>query len=326
MLFSFILLTALSADSCGSVQKAREFYARDEFAEAVSILWCRVEADSNDVEALRLLSDIYWWEGKTEKSAAIAQRLRGSKSLADDEALMFHTQKRLAKFDLGVLYEHIFGSNQESYLAGADVGYRYWKRNEVRYSFVRDSRQFSNGPLLVDHLHQISHTAVFPQRVYLQSAVSACFEADFSSRVALELEPHYVFRHGSDVGFGIKWSDYKSSQDVITFRPSWSMPLFDRWLVGLRSDFTVRPTRTLSVLGIVETYWFANFFSRALGGGGKGYEGDGLVDKFYTLAGGVGYQFMPSKDMALILELMASLYRGDIRDDNRIGGGVRLSF
>ena len=74
-LIAFVSFSNLSAKTCKTLDNARELFVDNKSAEALKVLECRVARDPVDLDSLRLMSDIHWWDNNPKESRKIAHRI-----------------------------------------------------------------------------------------------------------------------------------------------------------------------------------------------------------------------------------------------------------
>lgn len=323
-LFFVVLILSISssieAQECESFDHARQKYFEGDYVQAIASLECLLKENPENLDVLVFLSDMYWWESEVEKSILFAQRAQDVGKLRENSAASLRLQKRLKRFRLRLNYTQVETQGRDSYEAFGMLSARYYKKNQIFYSLLRDSRFFNNGPKLSDHIHQFGHSLSAGKHVYLLNSFSFTKDPKFSPAYRYHVEPHFVWKE-ADYSIGFVYSDY-NAVDVISLRLNLRYDFSSQFSSSLGLQFTVEPEQTVSFQNVTELHWSDPFSSRLSLAGGRADEGDSIVTDFFSIGLGLHYFF------ALGLEgfLEGSLYRSDARDEDRLGAGFELSF
>lgn len=317
--FSLIFVQALEA--CPSYGEARSLYFESQDSEAaIKALECRVSANDEDYDSMIFLSDLLWWEGYESRSREIAEKLVEAGVGGHANSLGLRLQNRIDRFRLRAGYTEVQTARRSAYEVEGAASVRYWKKNELNYRFLRDARLFDDGPDFADHAHRFGHIAVIGQHTYADLGFTYANDPEFLPDYRFEAEPHYVW-NGHDFSVGFVFSDYEAT-DVYAIKPTWLYTVNNRLQIGARTVFTFKPEQTLSFQLNTTIYWLPRLRNRWIFSGGKADEGEALISSFFLAYTGIGYNIF----VDLIASLDLSLYRGDVRDENRVGGNLEYSF
>jgi hypothetical protein len=327
-LFLFVIFSAdrLFADpspeaSCPSLSSAHSAYEEGKTKEAIETLECLKAHYPEDSEVRRFLSDIYWWEGATDRSLdeARAIALTGSSDL--DPELKLEIQRRLSSTKLSTNWQSIWGQNHtgnEQWLQG-DV--RYAGKNHLTFGTSRQTKIFDSTEPLSDLLFYVGQAGPFSSRSYYETQISFSPNSIFLPRAALLLQPHVIVGQESDLSLGVRLNSYASTLVWIA-NPQWAQPL-NSWLTaklqGTLGDasgvlwggagaleFSLSPV--ISVLGSVA--------------GGRTLEEPGLFSRFWQTDLEVRYkEWFP-----WIVHVNGEIYQGDLRSETRLGLGLDVLF
>lgn len=323
LFFLFLVLSlssSIEAQDCESFDHARKAYFDGDFTGSVSTLDCLLQKNPENIDALVFLSDLYWWEADVQKSIQYAQKAQNSGKLRKTSSSSLRLQKRLKHFRLRLNYTQVQAKGRDSYEAFGMFSARYYKKNQIFYSLLRDSRLFNSGPKLSDHIHQFGHSLSAGKNVYLLNSFSFTKDPKFSPRYRYQIEPHFVWK-AADYSVGFVYSDY-SAVDVASLRLNFRYDFSGQLSSSLGAQFTLEPEQTVSFQNVTEFHWSDPFSNRLTLSGGRADEGDSIVTDFFFVALGFNYFF--SRGLEGFLE--GSLYRSDARDEDRIGAGFELSF
>jgi hypothetical protein len=317
------LFAAAKSSACPSYNEARQLFREQQVESAKSALTCIVREFPNDRDALRLLSEIYWQEGDTEKSEALMEKVYDqSIQFPEDTELAILATKRISRAAVSAGYQSVWGShNTHSNEFNVDGQYRYWQKQIFQMGFDRLTRSFQNADALSDSIIRVGPVIVPHRQVYIETSAAYSPSAKFSPKWKLNAEPHFVFQEGSDISFGTKISFYSEIKTVV-FKPSWQRPFGNFFSVGLSSDIEVSPDVTVAGGGWVEWDSKKGLTTKLNVSGGKTDDGDGVIDAFVSYSADVGYRiFIPFS-----IHLNGAIYRGKNRDEERLGGGLQWLF
>lgn len=219
-------------------------------------------------------------------------------------------------------YEAVDGSqNRFSHELEAKFQMRYLPTQQAFLSYQRLSRSFASASTLYDQIFTVGHISEFTLPLYIIASGSYSPSPDFSAKWAGFLDPHFSFFDRLDFGLGLEIKKY-SQETSLLLKPSLYFDFIDRLAFFARSDFLVKPQRLFSFEAGLKVSLHPRFQIRAAGGGGKTYEGQGLSDKFKQMNFGLRWAVVGP----LSLFANSQIYRGDLRDENRLGGGFECSF
>jgi hypothetical protein len=199
------------------------------------------------------------------------------------------------------------------------AGYRFPERHRLELQYQRLSRSFGDSKR-TDDLFTSFATYAFPRVWYVTAGAETCAHSDFSPLWGLSLDPHAVLPGEIDLGFQVRFRRYRDL-NTWSLRPTVFWPAAERLSLLLRADIAIEPKAAVSLEGggVVR---FEPVRIRLTAGGGKADEGEGLIDSFW--------QFSPSLSGSLSSKLQlfirSQFYRGDIRRENRVGGGFEWTF
>lgn len=317
-LFPLVFALPTEAGSCPSFQEALALYGEGQIRVAQEILECRAQNHPNDYDSLKLLSDLYWREGNTKAS------VKHSELLCDKKLTDYYRVPaclRIARFRVYGLGFFVKSSRSKSYEVWAGASARYYKKNQLRFEYSRDSRKYKASTRQTDQVYRLGHIGVLSQNLYFDSVASYSRDPHFSQNWSIRVEPHFIWSGVGDVSLGVEYKNY-DSEDVISQRASWSRQISALIWLRAQLDWTLKPERTLSFSELVAFQWSRRLQTQLRFGGGKTDEGSGLVDDFFSVGGSIHYRVM----IPLLLKLSAAYHQGDIREETRFGGGLELAF
>ncbi|MBN8554452.1 MAG: hypothetical protein J0L93_03315 [Deltaproteobacteria bacterium] len=240
---------------------------------------------------------------------------------------MCQTSSLLASSDFktlesGAEYRFVEGKNdQYGHEVDFHFDYRYHKKNSFGGLFSRLSRTYEGAPTLTDFVWGVQQSFHLSDSIYLESSATYVKEPKFSEKWSAQAAPHFIFSDGSDVSISVKLRHY-FSENTTAVRVSWNKEVLDRLIIGASADSVVRPVFVISGSGFIDWTHFEKISNRFAIAGGKTYEGDRLRDKFFQISNRVGWRFIQSA----MIYIDGSLYRGDRRDENKIGTGFECYF
>lgn len=196
----------------------------------------------------------------------------------------------------------------------------YFDKNVIELGFRRDGRAYRDLPLSYDSIFHLKHVFTGFDHFYIEKEFEFSKSPDFSPELKLALEPHVVWsKFDLSLGGGAKkypriWT--------LSLRPQIIFSIRDGLLFLARSDVELKPDRLASGEGVVQWTFLPGWTLRLGGGGGKTDEGSGLDDDFYQTSMGLWWQILP----AIRLRTSSQIYRGDLRKEFKLGGGVDCFF
>jgi len=314
LLFASFVVNA----KCPVLSEARSLYLLGRTSLAVQALECRRQHDPNDVESLRLLSDIYWWTLESDSSLKVAQE---GVQQATQTDLTRHFYRRQARLRLSSDYQFTDGiQGRVGHEMEGRVAARYWRRNEIEGGFRQVGRAYRDRALSYDSVWMLSHQALLTPFFALGAKAEYSRHPSFTSEWLLSVTSQ------------VYWKNYEGSLEILTkkypsewsfgLRPTLQATLGEHWILGARLDLNIKPQLLASAEGFVDWTLLPPWGLRLAGGGGKVDEGQGLVDEFYQ--GSVRLSWDALK--WLRLRTVGSLYRGDLREEIKVGGGFECFF
>lgn len=316
-----VFVEILSAETCATYQEARDLAFGKDRERATSILECRRKKFPDDLDSILLLSDLYWWSNQVSQSVELAKVFLKNSDPAVLNSSRIRMKERVSRLRIQAGFTEVLSKQRNSYEVSNTLDFRYWKKNHIGFSFLRDARFFDGGTKLEDESFSFSAVSVLNEKLYLEKELSYGPNADFLPDWKFKLVPHYVLTSGEDIYIGSTYSIYESSKVLALFLGV-IIPIADRLSWGMRADFTVHPSRAFSIQQNLKWQILQRLETRLIFAGGKTDEGDAQLAGFLNLVGALKwYQYS-----WLRIQINASIYRGDIRDENRIGGGLELLF
>jgi hypothetical protein len=306
------LLVATPGD-CSGWNTARQQYFGGEVEKCFEIL----EACDLNPEALRFYSDALWWEGRVEKSLQVSEKL--ARLAPQDREIQFHVAKRKLRWSLGIEGGAVFSENGSYAEFGSSLQVRYYERNSLRLSYLRQARALASGRKLSDHQLGLEHSWIASRSWYLETSVFGSPDDEFLPRLDFRFDPHFVYDR-FDFHLGARYSYYRLVKDAVSLKPSVSIDLSDRLRVSVGSDLMIRPKFTASGSADLNYFWRYDFSTGVLAGLGKSYEGDGIQDPFWTLGLRCVYSILPR----MKIRVSSERYKSDLRDEYRVSGGLEV--
>lgn len=199
--------------------------------------------------------------------------------------------------------------------------YQYYKKNKLELSYQSLGKSYLGVPMRYDRLLELGHYLNLNDDFYFYSRADFNFSQHYSEDWGLYGEPHWMAWRELDVAIGAHFKSYPHNK-AFALRPNFYLPLFERLILRGRSDIALKPDRAVSGEGSLEAILHPRFSIRAGGGWGKTDEGDGLLDDFHQWS--VSSHFRATKHLRLLAEMQ--VYRGDLRKENRFGGGLDFAF
>ena len=204
--------------------------------------------------------------------------------------------------------------------AHGELDWRFLGRDHVIAGYQRLQRIFLGTPAAIDSLFNFEYSRLQGERSYTLFKAGFSTTHVFSPVWTAGIEPHYTLHDDSDIGLEARYSHYVG-QEVALAAPSWRH-VYGDWTTTVRVFITVAGSVLPSALGSVAWAMHPRFEPRFTVAGGKTLEQVNLTDKFHSLAGELGWHVRPN----LIARVLGSIYRGDVRTENRVGVGGEWLF
>jgi len=223
---------------------------------------------------------------------------------------------------LSLHYEGIHGSQDRF---GHEIEGRiqtdYWENQQIFASYQRLSRSYVSASSLYDQIFSIGHNFSFQLPLSVLVSGSYSPSPDFSAQWAGLLEPHLILVDRLDFGLGVQIKKY-SQETSILLRPSGEWTFSDAFSAFARGDLLMKPQNLGALEAGIRWLPVPKFQIRMGAGVGKTYEGVGLSDSFKQINAALKFRVVDY----LALMVLGQIYRGDLRDENRFGGGIECSF
>jgi|GEM_PF-7078609 len=238
MRVSFLILLLLaqlvpsrsSAEDCHEITAAIEAYEKGQLEKAIGFLQCRIDRDSRDYLARKLLSDFYWGENQFEMSIEVARSLETLPETPARDLIRSQLRKRISPLRMKLKAEGASGSGERLIDGAVALSYRYAGKNHVSGSVERTSiiLKQPNGAdpttRFTDTVARFGHIGSIGQFTYLDTAVSFAPSYRFVPKVSASATPHYVFSDGSDAWLGLQWRSF-DQRTAFDFSAGWILPI-----------------------------------------------------------------------------------------------------
>jgi hypothetical protein len=319
---AFLALSPDARAACAELQAAREAYQAGNTQKALGILDCRIQQDSKDLRAKQLQSDILWWENQEEQSEEVATRLYEQPESAALPGLRIALSRRIHRTRASVGAEGISHDGLNTLGLSGELSHRYSGKSYVAASFARPSRIFKNATDSVsDTQFRLAHLGPIARYAYLEASVAYAHDPLFLPEWIYAAQPHYIFADGSDVSLGLKLNAYPS-RNVFELAPEWVQPVSARWTLGARANAQFATNFLLAGTLYGEALLSPGFSVRASFSGGRALESASAETDFWSGTLGAGLPLSPR----FLVRVNGTLFRGDFRDENRLGGGIDYLF
>lgn len=199
--------------------------------------------------------------------------------------------------------------------------YRYHGRNEIELGYSMVGKSYAGVPMKYDRLLRFGHSLELNDQFYIYTNAEKNLSQHYSPEWSLYAEPHYIFIPEIDLGLGTIFKSYPIHK-AVGLRPVASLQMTQALLLYLRSDIALKPDRAISGEGSLEYQIHPKILLRAGGGGGKSDEGDGILDDFKEFSSKATFTIADT----IKINALYQIYRGDLRKENRYGGGVNFVF
>jgi hypothetical protein len=239
--------------------------------------------------------------------------------------LFLNTNLRAEELDSGSVRSDYSFINGRSGRNGHEVNltglYRYFQRNQLEIGYSMLGKSYRGVPMRYDRMLRIGHGWSFHHRAYFYSNFEKNISRHYGPDWSVYGEPHYLPLENLDLGLGAQWKSYPINHNF-SLRPVASYEIFDVLILSARSDIVLKTERAASGEGNIEYKIHPRFSLRAGGGRGKSDEGDGVLDDFRQFTTQANFKLLDT----LQIHANFQLYRGDLRKENRYGGGMNYYF
>jgi hypothetical protein len=306
---------------CASLTSARLAYQAGDTQKTIDVLECLKSRHPEDAEVRRFLSDVYWWEGATDRSVKEAQsiHLEGNTSL--DPELVLDIQRRLSTAKVSTSWQSIWGENHtgnEQWLQG-DV--RYLRKNHLIFGTSRQTKIFDGIEPLSDLLFYVGHSGPLSSRAYYETQMAFSPHSIFLPRAALQVQPHLIVGTESDLSLGARINAYSNSL-VWILSPGWAQPIGSQVTVKLQGSLGDASGSLWGGVGSVEFSPIPVVTLIGSVAGGRTLEEPGLFSRFWQ----TDLELRIKEWFPWILHVNGEMYRGDLRSEMRLGLGVDVLF
>jgi YaiO family outer membrane protein len=277
-----------------------------------------------DLDVRRLISDIEWWEGRTNESVQEAKRAESLNPPPwdSDPETAIHLAERAHPWRLTLAGDEVWGQQSNGPEFFGLLDYRLEGRDHLRAGYSRLARNYDDGSNFSDNVFHLGGARVQGERSYIEADVTYSPDHNFSPEFSIGVEPHYDLLDDSDVSLLIKYLRY-IPEDAFELSPGWRKT-FGAWtytahfiLVDANGEGFI-PSGQLGVFYFVDAktkLGVSYSFGRAL-------EAPYLVDTFNSVGADVTRFVCPS----LSLSLRGSLYRATYYTENRLALGADWFF
>lgn len=212
-------------------------------------------------------------------------------------------------------------SGRNGHEVNAAALYKYYKKNQLELGYSMIGKSYSNIEMKYDRMLRLGHSWNFNESVYLYTHAEKNISQHYNADWSIYAEPHFLPHPNLDLAVGGQWKSYPIHK-AFNLRGLVALTPIDRLTLMGRSDIALKPERAIAGEGSLEFQIHPRFALRAGGGGGKSDEGDGLLDDFYQYFGRASFDLTEE----LKINALTQIYRGDLRKENRYGGGLDLQF
>jgi hypothetical protein len=142
-----------------------------------------------------------------------------------------------------------------------------------------------------------------------------------SPRWGLLAEPHYVLKDDTDLSLGMRYNAY-ADNNVLLLIPKGHRPFSDSLSLGAQIYFAFTPEVLAASHLYIDIHLSPTLSMRSGISGGQTLEGLNLKDRFWDIILNLKYRgFVP-----LLINMGTQIYRGNLRSETRIGGGLEWLF
>lgn len=320
--FSGRAAPCLPETSSPRIADVRALIERNELESATDMTQCILASHPEDTDALRLLSDLLWWQGKTQASEEVACSLRDKVGSAAPFELKRHLAKRLLPSRFALRFEQAASNSAQISEMVFNFHHRFYRKNSFDLGFGRSITTYNTGVRTRDTTASLRVTSHLGEKYYAEALLGVSPTHVKAARFMTGATFHALASQWeSDFSAGIERRE-SDGGGTTRLQGAWHGNPFSQLGVTLQIGATVAPLWAVDEVVSFHTHALDRLHASVFLASGNSLESLVRVEKYNAASTSVRFDLTERLQMGLVF----LMHRGNTRTENRAGTNIEWAF